>query len=47
MNFADVIYFASAAFMISILFLGINGNFAIIIGFIIVALWFQVKKLIN
>ena len=47
MNFTDIIYFISALFMVSILFLGIDGNFAIIVGFATVAVWFQVKKLIN
>ena len=45
MNFTDVIYFLSAAFMVAILFLGIDENFAVIVAFLIFTLWLQMKKI--
>jgi hypothetical protein len=47
MNFTDILYFLSALFMVSMLFFGIDETFAIITGFIIIALWFDFKKIID
>jgi hypothetical protein len=45
MNFTDILYFASALFMVSMLFFGIDENFAIVMAFIIFAVWLQIKSL--
>lgn len=43
-NIIDIIYFLSAAFMVFILFIGINAVFAILIGILIFFGWLQLKK---
>lgn len=43
-NILDIIYFLSAAFMVFILFIGINAAFAILIGILIFLGWLQLKQ---